>query len=167
MEFKKATKEDLPKIMEIIGQAKEFFKTKGINQWQDNYPNEEVITDDINKGESYILVKDDKIIGTVAVSFEKEIAYEKIYEGKWLSNNDYCVIHRIAVHNDYKGLGISHNMIKCIERLCIENGINSIKIDTDENNNIMKGMLKKNSFEYCGLIYYENNNKKIAFEKLF
>lgn len=33
--------EDISRVMEIINQAKCYFKENGIDQWQDGYPNEE------------------------------------------------------------------------------------------------------------------------------
>ena len=48
MNFRKSTKSDVSKIMEIVKQAQEYFKSQGIDQWQNNYPNDEVINNDIN-----------------------------------------------------------------------------------------------------------------------
>ena len=50
MEFRKSTKSDVIKIMEIVKQAQEYFKSQGIDQWQNGYPNEEVINNDIENG---------------------------------------------------------------------------------------------------------------------
>ena len=35
--------EDISRVMEIINQAKCYFKENGIDQWQDGYPNEETV----------------------------------------------------------------------------------------------------------------------------
>ena len=43
MEFRKSTKSDITKIMDIVKQAQAYFKEQNIDQWQNNYPNEEVI----------------------------------------------------------------------------------------------------------------------------
>ena len=42
-QFRLATLEEFPAIMEIINQAKARRKTDGSNQWQDGYPNLETI----------------------------------------------------------------------------------------------------------------------------
>ena len=39
MEFRKALEADIENIMEIIRQARNYFKENGIDQWQNNYPN--------------------------------------------------------------------------------------------------------------------------------
>ncbi|MPQ43211.1 GNAT family N-acetyltransferase [Clostridium tarantellae] len=165
MEFRKAVKSDIESILEIIKQAQNSLKEQGIDQWQNNYPNIETISNDIVNGYNYVLLKDNKVIATVAVIFEDDKSYESIYEGQWISNDDYVVIHRIAVHNDYKALGLSTKIIKYIEKLCGNKNVNSIKVDTHEDNIIMQNFLKKNNFKYCGVVYLEDESKRIAFEK--
>lgn len=167
MEFRKSVKSDIPKIMVIIKQAQAYFKEQNIDQWQNGYPNEEVINNDIEKEESYVMIKDNEILATTVISFDKESSYKNIIDGKWLTNEDYGVIHRVAVDSNYKGLGLSHKIIKYTEEVCLEHGIHSIKVDTHEENIPMQSLLKKNGFEYCGLIYLEDGGKRIAFEKNF
>lgn len=167
MEFRKSSQSDVNSIMHIIAQAQSYFKNQGIDQWQNNYPNAETIKNDIANNESYVLLKDNNIVATAAVSFAGESTYNSIYEGVWLSNKDFAVIHRIAVDNTCKGLGLSSQIIKHVEQLCLNNGVNSIKIDTHQENIPMQNLLKKNNFKYCGVIYLEDGSKRIAFEKLF
>ena len=51
MEFRKSVKSDIPKIMNIIKQAQAYFKNQNIDQWQNGYPNEKVINNDIENDE--------------------------------------------------------------------------------------------------------------------
>ncbi|AEB76384.1 GNAT family N-acetyltransferase [Clostridium botulinum] len=166
MEFRKAIKTDINNIMKIIKQAQDYFKEQGIDQWQNNYPNVETISSDIANKESYVLLKDNNIVATAAVSFSKETTYDSIYDGEWISNSEYVVVHRIAVDNNYKGLGLSSEIIKNVEKLCLSQNVHSIKIDTHEENLSMQKLLKKNKFQYCGVIYLEDKSKRIAFEKI-
>jgi len=166
MEFKKSVKTDINDIMNIIRQAQDYFKETGINQWQDNYPNVETISNDIDNEESYVLLEEGIIVATAVVTFNVEKTYNSIYEGKWISNDEYAVIHRVAVDNNNKGLGLSSQIIKKVEQLCLNKGVHSIKVDTHEENLSMQKLLKKNKFQYCGIIYLENGSKRIAFEKI-
>ena len=167
MEFRKSTKSDITKIMDIVKQAQAYFKEQNIDQWQNNYPNEEVINNDIENGESYVMLENGNIIATTVISFTKETSYENILDGKWITNGDYGVIHRIAVDNTHKGKGLSHKIIKYAEEVCKQNNIHSIKVDTHEDNILMQSLLKKNGFEYCGIVYLEDGGKRVAFEKTF
>lgn len=166
MEFRQSDEADIGAIMDIIGQAQNYFKALGIDQWQNNYPNAETIRNDIDHKNSYVLQKGNKIVATVAVSFDGEKTYDSIYEGKWITNSEYAVIHRIAVGNSYKGMGLSSEIIKDIEQICLSKGVYSLKVDTHEANRSMQRLLEKNYFQYCGIIYLQDGSKRIAFEKV-
>lgn len=166
MEFRRAEEADVCSIMKIIEQAQDYLREQGIDQWQNNYPNKETIWNDINNKISYVLLKDNVIIGTVALIFDGEKTYETIYDGKWVSNQEFAVIHRIAVDSDYKGLGLASVIINNIEQLCLAKNINSIRVDTHYDNKSMQQLLTKNKFQYCGIIYLEDKSKRMAYEKL-
>lgn len=166
MEFRRTVEKDIDNIMMIIGQAQAYLKDQGVDQWQDGYPNREVIKSDINYGYSYAFLENNQLIGTAAVSFDIEESYKVIHEGKWITEGDYAVIHRIAVEKNCKGLGMAASMIHHIEQLCLEKGVTSIKIDTHEDNLSMQKMLGKNNFKYCGVIYLEDGSKRLAYEKV-
>ncbi len=167
MNFRKSQKTDIEEIMKIIHQAQNYFKNNNIDQWQNGYPNFQVINTDIEHNESYVLVKDSEIIATTVISFSGEKTYDKIYDGNWLTdNNKYAVIHRIAVKDNYKGCGLSHKILEYAENICLENNIHSIRIDTHEENIPMQNLLKRNQYKYCGIIYLDDGAKRIAFEKI-
>ncbi|AOR24167.1 GNAT family N-acetyltransferase [Clostridium taeniosporum] len=166
MQFRKSIEKDINSIMKIINQAQQQLKEQCVDQWQNNYPNVDTIMEDIKKGYSYVLLEDEEIIATVAISFDGEETYNIIYDGKWLSNYDYVVIHRMAVKDEYKGKDIASKVIGYVERKCLDKGIHSIKIDTHIENQSMQNVIKKNNFKYCGTIYLEDKSKRIAFEKI-
>lgn len=162
-----STVRDLINIMNIINEGKEFLRNNNVNQWQDGYPNEEVILNDINNNESYVIENNREIVGTTALSLAGEKNYDEIYEGKWLSNNKYAVIHRIAVSREKGIKGVGREILKESENICLANGIRNIKIDTHEDNKIMQELLEKNNYKYCGIIFLEDGSKRLAFEKEF
>lgn len=166
MTIRKATIEDISSILEIIKQAQTYFKENNINQWQNGYPNYNTIETDIKNLVSYVALHEDKIVGTFMVTSEEEITYNKIYDGKWLTQSDYMVIHRIAVDNTIKGKGLSGFIINHIVTMAKNNQISSIRIDTHEENKSMLKTLIKNDFTECGTIYLVSGAKRIAFEKL-
>ena len=181
MNFRKSTFDDVDRILEIIEKAKIELRKLGLDQWQNGYPNREVIENDVKNGISYVLEeiseKNDKsenqiskkIVGTIVLSPKKEEPYSKI-EGKWITNDDYIVIHRLAVDSEIKNKGIATKILEFSEKECIKNKILSIKTDTHENNEPMKKFLEKNGFSYCGVIYLDREpdvgEKRIAYEKI-
>ena len=166
MELIRTTEQDIPSVMEIIRAGQRYFRQANIYQWVNNYPNEDIIKKDILKGYSYVLVHEGKIVATAAVAFDGEPTYEKIYDGNWLTDEEYGVIHRIAVAEELKGQGVAGELLKKVEELCRERQVRSIKIDTHEDNKPMQRLMEKNGFVYCGVIYLESGSKRIAFEKV-
>ena len=181
MNFRKSTFDDVDKILEIIEKAKIELNKLGLDQWQNGYPNKEVIENDVKLGISYVLEDIEKnrnelesenlkkILGTIVLSPEKEEPYSKI-EGKWITDDDYMVIHRLAVDFDMKNKGIATKILEFSEEVCVENRILSLKADTHENNEPMKRLLEKNGFSFCGLIYLDREPdleaKRVAYEKI-
>lgn len=167
MRLRKSINEDVNNIMQIIDEAKEALKEQGIDQWQDGYPNADVIRNDILNNYSYVFIKNNEIVATLAVSFDGEKTYDKIYDGNWITNGEFAVIHRIAISNKHKGIGIASEIIKMVEDICLDKYVHSIKVDTHEFNIPMQKLLNKNDFKYCGVIYLEDKSKRVDFEKIF
>lgn len=165
MEFRRANEQDILEILAIIKQAQSYFKKQGIDQWQGDYPNAGTIREDIAKEYAYVLLKDNHVAATVAVSFDGEETYDNIYGGEWLSNQPYAVIHHLAVNEELKGSGLSTIVMEHIFELCRQKGIHSIKVDTHEENKPMRRLLEKNLFSYCGIIHV-SDGERVAYEKL-
>lgn len=163
--IRKPTKKDLPAIMEMINDAKESLKNAKVDQWQDGYPNEAVIIEDIESGDAYVVVHGSKVIGYRVLKFNKNPDYEKIYKGKWQSNEPYAHLHRGITHKDYKRKGVNSFLYNHLENLCILHDISWIRSDTHEKNIAMINFLKKTGFTRSGAIYVRQQAERTAFEK--
>lgn len=161
--------EDIPKIMEIIVDAKSYLASLKIDQWQNGYPNAAQIENDIKNGESFVLVNDNnEVIATSMFTTKPEPTY-KIIEGNWIVNESekYGVIHRMAIKKEYLKFGLATFMFHKFHLQLEEDNITSLKIDTHEENMGMQTLLKKLGYQYCGIIYTSYGDKRLAFEKVF
>lgn len=104
--FRKATTTDAPHIWIILQNAILRRKADGSNQWQDGYPNPEIIAQDIEKGIGYVLTDGEIIVGYSAVLINDEPEYNNL-QGKWLTNGDFVVFHRVAIAEGYIGQNLS------------------------------------------------------------
>lgn len=152
--------------MDIIDQAKAYLKAQGIDQWQTGYPNMEAILGDIEKQRGYFILEGDTIFGYACIDYEGEPAYKEL-KGNWLSGADdpYVVVHRMAFSKESRGKGLADVAFRLVAEQAKAKGISNFRVDTDEANQIMQHVLKKNGFTYCGVIWFDNS-EKIAFEKL-
>ena len=140
--FKKADSTDIPEIWAILQHAIIRRKNDGSSQWQDGYPNPEVIKNDVEKGYGYVLTDDEIIIGYCAILINDEPEYLKI-EGNWLTNTDFVVFHRVAIAEKYLGKNLSKKIIDFIEDFARKNNIKSVKADTNHDNFAMMKIFEK------------------------
>lgn len=162
MILKKTKLDDIDKVMEIINQAKQYFKNNNIDQWQEGYPNEESIKEDIMNEEAYVLEDNGKILGTCMVTIQGEPTYHTI-DGKWLFNEDYVCVHRIAVDEQYKGAGLASIILD--QAIAMYPNFHSVRMDTHEDNLSMQRFLTKYGFVFCGIITLQNGAPRRAYEK--
>ena len=168
MIFRNTTEKDCTQVIGMYQQARAYFKEAGIDQWQDGYPNEKTLAEDMAGDESFVLVDEEteEVLGTCFVSFSGEPDYDVIYEGAWQEPEPYGVVHRVAVTSHRKGQGLAGQMIEYAAAMCRERGIESMRMDTHEDNRSMQRMLIKNGFVYRGIIYLGRDGaKRVAFER--
>ncbi len=169
MIIRQSRTEDIPEIMTIINDAKTYLASQNINQWQNGYPNTEQVENDILKKESYVVVNDDhKIMATSMFTLRKEPTYKEVINGNWLISEDeiYGVIHRMAIKKEFKKLGLATFLFDEFHQQLKDKNIQSLKIDTHEENLGMQALIKKLGYTYCGIIYTSYNAKRLAFEKV-
>jgi GNAT superfamily N-acetyltransferase len=169
MKIRLSTLNDVPRIMEIIDDAKALLKSLHIDQWQNGYPNTEQVENDIANGESFVVINaDDTIMATTMFTTRPEQTYKKVFDGEWIVNETkpYGVIHRLAIHKDFRGLGIAKFIFEELHQKLKQQNIKSLKIDTHEENLGMQSLIKKMGYQYSGIIYTSYNAKRLAFEKI-
>lgn len=160
MFIRPAKEKDIPEILKIYEGARGFMRESGNpNQWAGSYPARCHIEADINEGASYVCVDGEEIVA--CFYFKADAAdptYVNIYEGQWQNDKPYGVIHRVAVK--YFGRRIVDFCFSECFKL-----IPNIKIDTHRDNIPMQKCLTRNGFKYCGIIYLESGDERLAFQK--
>ncbi len=163
MKIERIAKEDIPKVMEIIEEARAFQLSYGNMQWADGYPSLPLVESDAETGIGYKVLQDDRIIGYLAI-----VDYDETYdaiEGKWLADGPYIALHRIAFSDSVRGKGLFSSLIAECEKLAEGKGALSIRIDTDKSNSIMQHLLEKLGFIQTGIVFFEGSGK-LAYERL-
>ena len=149
---------DLDEVMAIYDKARSFMRqNNNLEQWINGYPSKEIILEDIKLRQSYVIKKDETIVGVFTFINGHDDTYDYI-EGKWLNNERYGVIHRIASTQLEKGI------LKIALDYCF-NFINNMRIDTHKDNIVMQNALEKEEFIKCGVIYLKDGNPRLAYQK--
>lgn len=154
-----ATYDDIPAIMLVIDAAREMMHSSGnVNQWINGYPSEEVIHADIARDGGFMVTDDERIVAYFAFLPAPEPTYEKIYDGAWLNDEPYYVIHRLASWPDV------HGIWDCVLEWAFER-TRTLRVDTHRDNHIMQHNILKHGFTYCGIIYLLSGDERLAYQK--
>lgn len=167
MKLELANITDLDKVMLIINEARYRLKSQGLSQWntKDGYPTILDMEKDIFYNHLYVVRNEQDILGCMAIIKGIDENYQTI-NGKWLSDNEYITIHRIAVGNKALSKHIGAFMIDEAKKLLDIYQVDSIKADTHKDNKIMLKLLLNHGFIHCGQIELKSreDNKREAFE---
>lgn len=164
VQLQKASLSQANEIWEILQAAIERRRKDGSQQWQDGYPNLEVIEKDINKEQGFVLTNGVSIIGYCAILINDEPEYANL-KGRWLTNGDFVVFHRVAIHENHLGKGLAKKMLYLIEEFALNHRIFSIKADTNFDNHAMLKIFETMGYTYCGEVHFRGSARK-AFEKV-
>lgn len=157
MEIRLATKKDLDKMRGIFNYGRKAQLESGNpTQWRPGYPADDLILADIAQDAAHVCLNEqEEIVAVFSVFTEPDATYHKI-DGAWLNDEPYATIHRIASNGQERGVGQC-----CIE--WVQSKYANVRIDTHDNNQQMKHILKKLDFKYCGIIYLENGDARNAY----
>lgn len=145
--------------MPVIDAARKMMHASGnVNQWINGYPSEEVIHADIARDGGFMVTDDERIVAYFAFLPAPEPTYEKIYDGAWLNDEPYYVIHRLASWPDV------HGIWDCVLEWAFER-TRTLRVDTHRDNHIMQHNILKRGFTYCGIIYLLSGDERLAYQK--
>jgi len=143
----------------IYQRARDYMcQTGNPNQWKDSNPSAEILAKDITIGQLYVLEEIGVLQGVFALIPGKDPTYSYI-EGSWLNSEPYAAIHRVASAGLRKGV-LADCLAWCGSRY------RNLRIDTHHDNRIMQHLLTKHGFTRCGIIYLENGEPRIAYQRI-
>ena len=142
-----STKDDIPRLLEIFSIARQFMAATGNpNQWEEEYPDVELLREDIESGDSYVVQIEDRVVATFLLRGGTDPTYHVIYDGEWRNDAPYDTIHRIASSGEVKGI------LHLVMRFALQH-YDNIRIDTHRDNIVMQHAISKEGFLYCGIIF--------------
>ena len=158
-QIRQADMSRLDEIMAIYERARQFMAAHGNpTQWPSTYPPRDMIVRDIEAGLMFMCMAGDRLGAVFYFREGEEPDYARIWDGAWLDQEPYGVVHRIASAGTVKGAGSF-----CLSWAWQQCG--NVRIDTHRNNVVMQSLLKKNGFEYCGVVHARDGDERLAFQK--
>ena len=165
MIIRKANKTDLDNIMKMYKSCVKGMLENGIDQWDDNYPNTEIINEDLNVSTYYVVEIDGTIIGGVNIDRNQDDTYLAL---DWEDQSDsFLVVHRLGVKEEFWNKKIGKYLMLFTENLVIEKGLKSIRLDTYSGNPKAMEFYRRLGYTELGTIDLKpEKDKYYCFEKI-
>lgn len=158
MTIRKTQMTDWEALEDLYACARNLMRNTGNpTQWGDNRPPKDSIRKDIEEGNHYVILEQGEICGAFSYILGIDPTYLEIEDGKWLDEDAYGTIHKLASNGKVKGI-----FEECLA-FCQKMQPN-IRIDTHADNKIMQHLVEKNGFVRCGIIYVDDGTPRIAYQ---
>ena len=156
--IRKATKADLPRVMEIYASAREFMRQSGNpTQWVEGYPQQVLVEQDMAAERLYVMTEGKCIFGCFMLCAGPDATYNQIFDGQWGCDTPYGVIHRVAGDGSRGGI-----VAACVAYA--RQYYPHLRIDTHQDNLPMQRSLQRAGFTLRGTIFLENGAPRLAYD---
>ena len=165
MIIRKANTTDLDNIMLMYKSCVQGMLAKDIDQWDETYPNAEIISQDLEIMTYYVAEIKGTIIGGINIDQNQDKTYLNI---DWEDKSDsFLVVHRLGVKEQFWNKKIGKNLMLFTENLTKEKGLKSIRLDTYSGNPKAMGFYRRLGYRELGAINLKpNKNEYYCFEKI-
>jgi GNAT superfamily N-acetyltransferase len=147
---RKAIESDFPQLLALYQTAIGRMQSLGIDQWDELYPNAEVIRDDIANGHSYVLTIGDQIASAFALNHSCDPEYA---DGNWeYPAASYIVVHRLCVNPPFQHQGIGAKTMLAVESIAKGMGVEAVRLDAFSLNPYARKLYSRLGYSEAGTI---------------
>ncbi len=152
-----AKQADIKKILSITSACAKDMVSKGIFQWNDQYPNQEAFENDLKNNWLYVITNNQNTVGSISITPEMDEEYNSI---KWLtSNNKNLYIHRLAVHPEMQRKGYAQKLMNFAEGYAKKNNYISIRLDTFSKNFRNQRFYEQRGYQRLENVYFPQQSQ--------
>jgi ribosomal protein S18 acetylase RimI-like enzyme len=164
-EIRRARKDEMDEIMELIAKCVQVMQAGGSDQWDEHYPNREIISLDIERGSLWVCEENNAVAGILVLDEHQSEQYEEI---EWTeTQGPHLIMHRLAVHPEVQGKGIARRLSTYAEEYARQNGYSSIRLDTYAKNTRALALYPKLGYDRRGEVSFPGRTAKFpVFEKV-
>ena len=135
-----------------------------IHQWDEIYPDKDILKEDITKNQMYIGKTDNKIAVCFVLNEECDEEYKN---GFWkYPDSRFNVIHRLCVNPLFQNQGIAAKTLEYIENLSKSEGYDSIRLDCFTQNPYSRKLYDKAGYSITGYADWRKGRFELREKKL-
>lgn len=154
LHIRKATDADLSAMMRLLRVCAKDMQTSGIDQWDETFPPEDFVRNDIATGTARVAELDGRICGIFTMDQRQAPEYAGV---NWKQpGTQIAVIHRLAVSPEYHRKGIASQIMDFAEHEAAAAGYDVIRLDTYSHNNRAVQLYLQRGYRQAGEVRFRN-----------
>ena len=164
MQFIKATEEQTDDVFAVYSEAIIAMEKDGIHQWDEVYPDRQIIAEDIAADRMFVGIEDGRIAVCFVLCEECDDEYKN---GRWLyPDSRFNVIHRLCVAPSFQHQGVAARTLCHIEKFCKSNGYDSIRLDCFTQNPYSRKLYDKAGYAVTGYADWRKGRFELREKKI-
>ena len=149
-----AREEDLPAVLDIFFGAVRLMRSKGIGQWDELYPDQAILSEDICRKEMFLLEDDGVPVSAFVLNGEQMEEYNAV---PWIfSGQNVRVIHRLCVDASKQGRGLGKLSLLCAEEILRGRGCGVVRLDAYSKNPAALRLYESSGYRRAGEAVFRN-----------
>ncbi len=158
-----AAPNDLIAVLHALDECKRGLDEIGINQWDEVYPNEEIVNAAIERESLYIIRKNDVVIAGVGLDTGQPEEYSTV---NWQCSPPALVVHHLFVHAGYWRQGFAATLMQFAESIASGKSCLSIRLDAYSGNPAALGLYANRGYDHVGEVVFPRRKLLfVCFEK--
>jgi ribosomal protein S18 acetylase RimI-like enzyme len=155
MKIRNAHTQDLNEIMKLISSCVLNMEAQGIHQWDEIYPDEKTIRNDIEKQQLYLLEDEGRVCGVIVLNGFQEPQYKSI---DWKFQGKTLVVHRLAIEPARQRKGYATMLMRFAHKLAKERHYENIRLDAFTHNPATVGLYEKLGYRMAGRVTFRKGD---------
>ena len=142
MIFRKAQKNEAEAVLDLYKSV----ISMPFCTWDESYPGEEEIKEDLSEGTLYVLEEDQKLIGAISIVPKNELNHLDC----WTIKENVREFARVVIRPDHQEKGLSVHLVEEIIKELKKQNTEAIHIAVAKENIPAQRLYKKMGFTFCG-----------------
>ncbi|MEG0325900.1 MAG: GNAT family N-acetyltransferase [Cellulosilyticaceae bacterium] len=151
-----ATLSDMLRILQIKDLAISHMYHNQIFQWNESYPSEEILKQDIGSNELYVIEDQRLVVGFACINTNQSPEYQSLI---WTTAPKAYVVHRLAIDPTRTGKGYATQLMNFAETHAKSQNTLAMRIDTFSQNTFAQQLFQKLGYTYIGEVFFDRKEE--------
>jgi ribosomal protein S18 acetylase RimI-like enzyme len=149
--IRQAVIEDLQPVCRIVKDATRSMDEQGIPQWDDIYPSEDILRDDIKMEQMRVIEIGGRTAGLIVINEEESPEYGDV---AWRYSGKVMVVHRLTIDPSCQRGGLATRLMDFAEGIAAAEGYGCIRLDAFIQNPAAMALYEKRGYRKAGSVRF-------------